>query len=382
MNYAESIYEFSGKLSHRSRCLYQWVKRPEIGIIGSYHGGNLGDLCLGKSVAEILRKRKTHHQLGLQTVYNLSKWPSTKKGILGGGAVAYEETLANLSSRYEKHPQNLVFLGVDFNDLKVVESYRDFLKDVFAITCRSKVQADEVAACLGRKDILAHPDLTFAIIPEDRKSEGIPSFQKNGEQPTCGLNIPPLMFSKAKDGWGLGSHFSEEILRSAPSANADMKRLGQAYIEFFQATAKSLLAQGYRLEHIPFEGNDDLFARHILKGLPIHFYPYRRSTETVVSRMKCQQLFLSGRFHSLVFSLRERVPCLAFCYSSKSERLMDDLQVDRALVLHLDDIVNGLTDERMAAFTSSPVVFDSKTVEAIGNDVQTTISTLFDKWGV
>jgi hypothetical protein len=376
----EIFYNLSGKFSHRARCLSQWVYRPNIAIIGSYHGGNLGDLSLGESVAGILAERKLRRRCGLQTIYNLNKWPSTSKAIVGGGAVAYEQSLVNLSRRYGSRPQDLMFLGVDFNDLSVVETHRSFLQEVFAITCRSEEQAKEVANCLGRQDVSAHPDLAFTLKTGD--SRAMEATHGSAAQSVCGLNIPPLMFEHTDGKWSLGSSFSDEIIRSAPSANANIKSLAHAYVQFYREACRSLLAQGYALAHVPFAGEDDLFARYVLDGLPVHFHPYRRSLRSVVFTMRQQQLFLSGRFHSLVFSLREQIPCLAFCYSPKSGRLMHDLRIDGASVLDLDAIVDGLTEERMANFISNPVVFDSGKVKTITSDVRYTVDTLFDQWGI
>ena len=380
MNCAQKLYDFSGRVSHRARCLYQWGSRPHVGIIGNYHGGNVGDLSLGKSVATMLSERQNHDRFGLQTIYNLQSWPETKRGIVGGGAVAYEQTLRNLCSRYGSRPQDCMLVGVDFNDLSVVEAYRDFLREVFAITCRSEEQAEEVAAYLDREDVVAHPDLSFAL--SSKSEEPAAGTPEAVSPPICGINIPPLMFVPKNGDWVPGSHFFEEILQSAPTANEDMTSLADAYIEFYRKACESLLAEGYGLAHVPFAGIDDPFARYVLKGLPVHFHPYRRSCGAVMSTMRRQQIFLVGRYHSLVFSLRERIPCLAFCYSPKSERLMHDLKIDPASLLNLDAIAHGLSKKRIARFISSPVLLEHKELRIISSSVRNTVNTLFDRWGI
>lgn len=381
MTLLESIYSTFGKLSHRSRCAAQWVCRPELAIIGSYHGGNLGDLCLGRAVAALLSARKEAPSHALQTIYNLSSWPSTRRAIVGGGAVAYEESMANLRQRFGHRPEALVFLGVDFNDLSVIHQHADFLNQVFAITCRSEEQAAQLREVLERDDICAHPDLSFALYSTPAKEGSLKSNSRSGfRQPICGLSLPPLMFGESEKSWVLHSDFSKEILRSAPSAGGNMKVLAEAYVQFFRKACERLLQKGYALEHLAFAGEDDAFARYVLEGLPVHFNPYRRSYRFVVSKMHQQQLFLSGRFHSLAFALKERVPCLAFCYSPKSSRLLKDLKVSGPAVCDLNDAVQGISEERFSEMLAQPVLVDADQVKQAATKVRKTVNRVLDQW--
>lgn len=383
MRSAESFYASLIKVRHRSRCFGQWICRPDIGIIGSYHGGNFGDMSLGNTVSDILSARKNAPSHGLQTIYNLENWPSTRKGIVGGGAVAYRQSLANLNQRFGRRPQDLVFLGVDFNDVSVIYQYKEFLKSVFAITCRSQDQANFLGDALERSDVRAHPDLTFARHSLQRDQPPPPHHrERDTRRPICGLSIPSLMFARMNNSWVLNSHFSDEILQSAPSAGGNMRSLANAYLAFYRKASVILLQQGYALEHVPFAAGDDGFARHVLDGLPVRFLPYRQSYRSVISAMHRHQLFLSGRFHSLVFALKERVPCVAFCYSPKSKRLLNDLQVASGAIAELDEIVGGISEAHLCEMVKAPLILSDTLVANLSAGVRDPVNEIMNRWGI
>lgn len=45
------------QIQHLQRFASQHLRMPDVGIIGGYHGGNLGDIALGESVRQLLLKR-------------------------------------------------------------------------------------------------------------------------------------------------------------------------------------------------------------------------------------------------------------------------------------------------------------------------------------
>jgi len=286
-----------------------------------------------------------------------------------------------LRQRFGQRPEDLVFLGVDFNDLSVIDQHADFLNQVFAITCRSEEQAAQLREVLEREDICAHPDLSFALHSPTSKGNSLKTNSHSDfHQPICGLSLPPLMFGQSNKGWVLNSDFSKEILRSAPSAGGNMKVLAEAYVQFFRRACERLLQKGYALEHLSFAGEDDAFARYVLAGLPVHFHPYRRSYRFVVSKMHQQQFFLSGRFHSLAFALKERVPCLAFCYSPKSSRLLQDLKITGPAICDLDATVQGISDERFSEMLAQPVLLNADQVKQAATKVRKTVNQILDQW--
>ena len=46
------------KLRHLYRFISQIIYKPDIAIIGGYHGGNLGDMTLGYSVKSICDEKR------------------------------------------------------------------------------------------------------------------------------------------------------------------------------------------------------------------------------------------------------------------------------------------------------------------------------------
>ena len=316
------------QFAHGRRWIAQTISRPEMAIIGGYHCGNVGDMALGETIK--FHAQTAGIQADLQTIYNLSRWPVTSHGIVGGGAVAYGGPLRELQARFGKTPQRLAILGVDFNDLDAVETNASFLSQVAMITCRSSEQAQRLSGLLGRPDIAAQPDLTLA----SRWARDAAARPRSTSD-AWGMSCPPLIFRHDGKRFIPDSPFIDELSTELPDIRQRLPHYAEQYVSLLRGACQRIRDLGKQVFHLPFTAADDAFAREILEGFDVTYLPFTSSPASVYRQMKRFECFVTGRFHSLAFALQSRTPCLPFCYASKSSRLLQDL---------------GLSPERFVTF--------------------------------
>ena len=149
------------QFKHIARNVKQKLTGISVAVIGGYHGGNLGDMALGESVTTLLKEQSI--KTGLQTIYNLGKWPTAPYAIVGGGAVGYAGSLLKVAQRYKGHFNKVSLLGVDYNEKTYEGEGLELIKGAAYLSCRSKEQADKLTQISGRTDITFHPDIAFSL---------------------------------------------------------------------------------------------------------------------------------------------------------------------------------------------------------------------------
>jgi hypothetical protein len=323
------------QINHRLRWARQRVCPPQVGVVGGYHLGNLGDMALGYAVQR--RVIESGLSCGLQTIYNLERWPKAKVAIVGGGAVGYDDNLHRLKERYGRFPDRVAILGVDFNDPAAVLVHAEFLNQVAVITCRSSKQAAELNAILGRKDVGWHPDLCFSIYNHNAKAET----EKGEPSQVLGMNCTPLFMKQSGGQFVPGSSFLAEMQREEPQLLPYMERLGALYSNLVRAVCSKANQDGIRIKHIPFAPLDDVFARTILKDFAVEFMPYTSNLASVLSQVGLCGRFFTTRFHSLVFSILKHCEITPFCYASKCDRLLADLQIEHTSIIRIQELLDG-----------------------------------------
>lgn len=322
------------QIQHRVRWGTQQIFRPDIGVIGGYHHGNLGDMAMGYAVA--CRIKAKSGACALQTIYNLDRWPAAKRAIVGGGAVGYSECLRQLAARYGDKPERVAILGVDFNDPEALARHAEFLNRVAFITCRSARQAANVAQVLGREDVLWHPDLCFSLYKPPAENAAA-----SDERPTFGINCVPLFLKRSGQTFVPGTSYLNEIRRENPDLVQHIDKLGLLYSELVRSVCITAKRTGFRVLHVPFTPLDDMFARAVLSDAEVEFVPYTSSVPSVLSSIvQCRQFFTT-RFHSLVLSLLKHCAIIPFCYASKCDRLLEDLGVANESVIRVTDLLHG-----------------------------------------
>ncbi|MBU6157568.1 MAG: polysaccharide pyruvyl transferase family protein [Bacteroidetes bacterium] len=310
------------QIQHLARRFSQILKTPEVAVIGGYHGVNIGDLALGYSVLYALKE--TQISGGLQTIYNLEKWnwPLAEKAIIGGGAIGYNNLVEVIAKRYKNNPENVAFLGVDFNDQQYSELAVIFLKNVRWISCRSKHQVEKMKSLLGRNDIFFHPDIAFSLSPDSSMLN-----RSDASSKKLLMNIVPLYAKVEKNTIIPAVQYAAE----RPELYNNWNQMQQGYHAHVRKIAEHYLSQGYVVEVLPFTPMDEAVARIMLKGLNVRHQPYYPDPYRIYEYIKTADVFFASRYHSTIFGLKANVKLIPFAYAGKNEQLLDDLQIPSAI---------------------------------------------------
>lgn len=360
------------QIEHRMRWGTQQIFRPDIAVVGGYHHGNLGDMAMGYAVARRIKANSA--DCALQTIYNLDRWPTAKRAIVGGGAVGYSECLRQLAARYGNDPERVAILGVDFNDPEALDKHAEFLKRVAFITCRSARQASNLTRVLGRTDVTWHPDLCFSLY--EPPNEDIQA--RNSRRPIFGINCVPLFLKKSGQRFVPGTSYMSEISRESPDLLPHIETLGLVYSELVRNVCLQAQRVGFSVLHIPFTPLDDMFARAVLTSGGITFVPYTSSVRSVLSSIaQCQQFFTT-RFHSLVLSLLRRCAIIPFCYASKCDRLLEDLGIAGESVIRLTDLLQGTSAIVKRVMGGQGITLPTQALRPVSDRVTATIDAALD----
>lgn len=331
------ILPTTSQLGHFSRRINQLFNTPQVAIIGGYHGINVGDLALGYAVKNILNQRKISS--GLQTIYNLEKWdwPFAEKAVIGGGAVGYNNLVEVIAKRYQDYPQNVAFLGVDFNDQYYSERSLAFLKKVRWISCRSKDQVLKLEAMTGRKDIFSHPDIAFSL-----PLQSDPSTPSSQSSQILLLNAVPLYGKIEKDRIVPLAQYASE----RPDLYRNWDKIQNGYTELIRYTVDQYLSEGYSVESLPFTPMDQAAAGIILKGLRVCHHAYYPNPYKIIEIVKNANSFFATRYHATIFGLKANLKMIPFAYAKKNEQLLNDLEIHSGSYFKPLDFSDGYSPDR------------------------------------
>jgi hypothetical protein len=310
------------RVAHRSRLAGQLLRTPDLGIAGGYHCGNLGDMALGEAVR--LQALKHFRKPGLQTIYDLHRWPHAPSLVVGGGAVAYAGPLAAIAERYRHTPERVALLGVDFNDPEALEEHKDFYARVHWLGCRSSKQAEMLEAMLPGAPVDWTYDVAFSLAEaaEAQRAAATPYMQRDK---VFGINMVPFFVRQIGAYFIPGTSYARELERDRPSLVGRVDDLAKAYACWMRKAVGEMLAAGYHVVHFPFTPQDDGYARSCLENLDVEYRRYHHAPLSVLSDFGRCRFFLSSRYHSLIFSMITATPVVAFEYATKCTRLLDDL---------------------------------------------------------
>jgi len=246
------------RLRHRLRWVGQLLRRPSTAVIGGYHYGNLGDMALGLAVMEQLRA-SGNRRAGLQSIYNLDKWPSAPRAILGGGAIGYSGPMERVLARYASDPGHIGVLGVDFNESHCPDDVVSFLRKAAWVSCRSRSQAERLVALTGRNDITDHPDIAFALngvfcTGHRQKISG------SGQPPRVfAVNAVPIYGEMRKGKLIMGEAYREE----RPEIYAAFPTVHRRYQNFLTRTVEEYRSRGWRPVSVAFAPSDEAYSRMV-----------------------------------------------------------------------------------------------------------------------
>lgn len=302
-------------LKHASRSLGQYLSPPKLAIIGGYHLGNLGDMLLGNSLIEA--SHKLGIDAGLQTIYKLDKWPKIPHAIIGGGAIGYEYSLKQILKRYSEKPQNIGFLGVDFNETKYPIEIIQFLKDVNFITCRSKSQSLKLQELTGRKDIIYHQDLVFSY-----KNNHFKNLRETNSirPPKLFINILPLYGIIKNNEITPNNHYFSEN----PNVYANFETIQNEYLILTQKVIQKGKEEGYKIETLPFTFQDESMAKLFINDITIKQNKYTINFQRIIKLIEPQDWVFSTRLHATILAMKAGAKITAFAYAEKNSKLINE----------------------------------------------------------
>lgn len=312
------------QIKHLLRFLKQSITKVEIGVLGAYHGGNLGDMALGKSVQQALNKQNIPGSL--QTIFNLEKWPKATKAIIGGGAIGDKTTLEIIVKRYNKNFKNVAIIGVDFNDTLYPKEVLRLIKEASYVSCRSIIQSEKLTKISNRKDIEFHPDIAFSFEKDFCKNYRISTKQRT-EQLLL-VNVIP-MYGYIENG-KIKSNLKFKSERPELYEGDVFKRMHENYKNIITDKILAAIKDGFRVETIPFTPEDEEYGKIIFKGLPIKHTRYDSNPNRVLKKMATAKLIISTRLHTTIFALKLGKPVLPIAYAYKNVELLESLGIDKS----------------------------------------------------
>jgi hypothetical protein len=348
--------------------LKQWLIKVPVGVIGGYHGGNLGDMALGNSV--MLQLGEVNIKSGLQIIYHLERWPVTRLSIVGGGAVGHANILEKMAARYTGKFKSLAFLGVDFVEPhNYPEAVFAMLRQCAYVSCRSKSQSEIMTTLTGRQDIPYHPDIAYSLLSpychaqRAVRASSVPSGKKR-----LLVNVLAL-YAKVTHG-KVESIDRDKMEKSWVYDN--FERMHENYKLVVHEIIGNALKDGYEVETIPFTPLDDVYSRILLAGLPVRFTPYSPDPTAMLRKICAAQAIIATRYHATIFALKAGVRTFPIAYATKNESMFEDLGVDHAAFLSSGDLAAGSSKALPALQIESSRIneLEKLSTQAIQNCIQ------------
>ena len=354
------------KLKHRLRCLQQRLSPPTLGVLGSYHGGNLGDMALGLAVLQAAEGR--FDRAGLQTLHNLNSWPSSTSGLVGGGAVTQRGNLERLHKRYIDRPAKLGVVGVDIENWDALEEFKDFFSQIPVFGIRNRRQIPRLESVLGPERVSFAPDLVFSL-----QSKGLENLESKERSGVAIFNLCPRFIESSGD-----EICKDDCLESPVS----FRTLDLGYRREVRNMAEACLADGLTVEHIPFTPADDFAAKSLLEGLPIKYRSYSDNVDEIIQAYTQADFSVASRYHSMIFSILSLCPVCPIAYADKSWRLLKDLDINEDCFVELNDLTGEKASAKIETLLSDKrPILGSQRVAEISRASRNQLSNALDLIG-
>ncbi|MCX2485279.1 polysaccharide pyruvyl transferase family protein [Pedobacter sp. MR2016-24] len=321
------------QVQHRLRNIKQKISGVEVGVVGGYHGGNLGDIALGTSVTSVLEEEQI--KTGMQTIYNLDKWPKAPYAIVGGGAVGYADSLTRVAERYKGDFHKVSLLGVDFNEKSYPEVCLELIRKAAYVSGRSEAQAEKLKTMTGRQDIHFHPDIAFSLYPDFCEKER--AKVRSDKPGKLLVNIIPL-YGKLINGEIVAS---DQYKEERPALYAAYEQMHSTYKALVRNVVEKAIADGLTVETIPFTPDDEAFGKSLLEGLEVKHAKYHADPLRMIKHMATATRVFATRYHTTIFALKLGIPLYPVAYAVKNELLFKELGVKRADFISSDDLAAG-----------------------------------------
>lgn len=341
-------------------------KPIDVYAVGAYHGLNVGDMSMGIAIKNIAQSLRINIRfVNVNDISNFNPKSKTKY-IFGGGAIFSPQNLIYLIQKTDNDPSKVGVLGVDLHLNHNAETISYLSKSVFIGSrfSATEEQKEIFRAGLSRNDILWHPDLTFSFYPLS-KTKSTSKNLKTSTIKKIGLNIFPFFFSRYGKRWEVTTYDQNPYDPPVKLAKLDQQMIGQKYIELMRSIAQKYISAGFSVCHIPFALADDLFAKSVLSGLNVDFYPFTANPYKVFDRMKDLHLFIPTRLHAHIFSTILQIPFFSISYGAKCKSLLNLLNVPDVCSINYDELLNSSKFDRalQSSISSTFICKDSQLLE-------------------
>ena len=232
--------------------------------------------------------------IGLQTIYNLEKWPKTETVIVGGGAIINNKNISKLRERINEERSRFSIIGIDVLTMDLDDENIEFLRSLPYLSARSIEQAERLRAA-GATNCRVMPDIVLAYKMGS-------STQRAQNTSRVGVNVVPAL---------RGGCTARSTTRECASYRNFLRELAQKYIN-----------KGQEVVHIPFTPYDDQAAKEIFRGIKVRRLRYSSNSTKVVREVAACTTLIPSRFHALIISILTDVPFVPLLYAGKSERLL------------------------------------------------------------
>lgn len=357
------------KIKEKNKLIKQKILIPEVALIGAFHGTNIGDNSLGLSVSEIAKTK--YKKVELQNFYGINYWPVTEKAICSGGATGVRENLINLTQRYQSTPEKVALVGMDFaSDIAdYPDKVLEFLSKVKFISCRSKKQASSISDILSR-DAIFHFDNAFSWSSLRHKANNLEYPSKK----RLGFNTLNFFMTWSRgNGFFTGSPLASWYRKQDSQLSGYIETLGLQYVKFINKVLDIYFERGWEIFHIPFTPEDDLFARTFF-GKKIKYKSFSPDPKKAFYSISKCNLFLSTRYHSMVFALCSQVPCIPFLYAVKCRDLIDDLGENASCSIDRMEIIESFSQSIDKLVYSAPYNLTTEKLDALHKNTRAQIS--------
>jgi len=316
MSFLSTLGVQRARFDHAARWALNHFARPDVVVVGEYHGANLGDYLLGDAVATELRN--LGHSPVLLTLHNLAR-EKVFRGvpILMGGGNSLDPDALNLLQRYwsKAGEPSIGGVGLDFVQPNIFRTYEQLFRQFASIYFRSVSQAETARDSISSSAnnvVGCSPDLVWILRHKFRE---LAPHRGQGVGMVA-INILPLFLR-----FDRGKRTVCSIQKDDPFYAQALKE-SEAYHEVVLDTVGAYQSRGYEVVHIPFDVGDDFLARQWLAPLGVRCLPYTTNISTVIRRMSGCEYFIPTRFHALLCAMAAGVPAKPIPYALKNADLL------------------------------------------------------------
>jgi hypothetical protein len=304
------------RISHAVRWVTNRFARPDVLLLGEYHGANLGDHLLGQAISRELRT--LGYSPALLTLHNLRIEPvfAGVPIVIGGGNVLDDRSVQRVSSYWARAGRAPICgVGLDYVSAKVFDTHKDFFGQFSSLYFRSVAQAKQAQEMFGPVDRTKFgftPDMVW-LMGNSLRAMGE---HYDSQSPLVGINITPL-FVKIRRGFR-----SELAISENDAFFSQAKSESEAYKRLVCFAVERCLSMGHRVVHLPFDVGDDLIAREWLQPLGVRCEPYSADIQKVMRKMAACRYFIPTRFHALLCAMAAGIPSKPIPYAEKNADLL------------------------------------------------------------